>query len=696
MRNTYIPSYVIKSNSTLIGKIPMYISNEIDSITDVYKIGTTNKEKVSTNGEVSFKVENETSPSNIIKFIEFNYKASRSYVGDDSFEFTINYKDGTKSIQQVKVSIRQNDYVEINNIKYIEIFCDKDESSKDIELLLDESSFYTTRGMISLSDHEFLVSKNGQNINKTNEKTTIVGNISNATITVTPNFIPVETTVGNINYINSLSLRFEKSKEGHKTNEYIKINLYSSVDDGGNAVDDKILYNFIFHQINIGDNYSSMNDIYVEPFKSFREPTFINSDIEYPNPPTFDNNSVNVEYVSGDRLSNTRAHKEKDNKGNRTIRLGNTVPPDAVNLGYYYNATSSLEDTVSVIETNTNTTTLHYVEKWVHKYGLPTNSEDYFLDSIEFEGEVGTYLEGFWGILHRDYVLWEEEPLIDQNPEYITIYEKFYGLSSKEIPLVKPYKNGTKSGTLELAHSIYTEIDFKKSDIPNLELEAKRWKCLAKYNGMIKDSKVQYNGSARYSGVVTKKDGMSNLEPEQESELIMFPDETGMLHLSNGNNLIDDDLFYITDKFKDGTPLYYKHKLKYKIYDSIGADNYGIYNAENIKLVNENNTPISDSKYKYKVYIEPTEYKNIYDAYVYTSFIPTIETPIYVMYNGIEEEAFVNSVVNPLDIKVGILEKLSVIPAYDTDKYTVDVKQGISQKSTITVHNPKIIDELRE
>ena len=95
MRNTYIPSYVIKSNSTLIGKIPMYISNEIDSITDVYKIGTTNKEKVSTNGEVSFKVENETSPSNIIKFIEFNYKASRSYVGDDSFEFTINYKDGT-------------------------------------------------------------------------------------------------------------------------------------------------------------------------------------------------------------------------------------------------------------------------------------------------------------------------------------------------------------------------------------------------------------------------------------------------------------------------------------------------------------------------------------------------------------------------------------------------------------------------
>ena len=59
---------------------------------------------------------------------------------------------------------------------------------------------------------------------------------------------------------------------------------------------------------------------------------------------------------------------------------------------------------------------------------------------------------------------------------------------------------------------------------------------------------------------------MSNLEPEQDNELIMFPNEEGVLYLSNGENLIDDDLFYITDKFKDETPLYYKYKLKYKIY----------------------------------------------------------------------------------------------------------------------------------
>ena len=701
MGNTYIPSYIIKSNSTLIGKIPMYVEKEIDNITNIYKIGTTNRGNISTNGKVSFKIEDEISPSNdkattIVKFIEFNYKASKSYIGDDSFEFTINYKDGTQSIQQVKVSIRQNDNTEINNIKYIEVFFDKDETLKTIDLTFEEYPFYATRGMIALSDREFLVAKNGKNINASNKEVSITGNTSNAKTTVTANTATLNTSMGNINYVEALLVEFDKSKEERKINEYIKINLYGSVNSNGTSIDDKIFYNFIFHKINIGDSYALIDDISVDSFNGFREPTFEVSDIEYPEPPVEEDVSENCLYVSGDRLSNTRAHKEKDANGNRTIRLGSTVPPDAVNLGYYYNATSSLEDTVSVIETNTNTTTLHYVEEWVHKYGLPTNSEDYFLDSIEFEGKEGTYLEGFWGILHRDYVLWEEEALIDQNPEYIIIYEKFYGISTKDVPMIKPYKKGTKSGILNLAHSIYEEINFEKSEIPNLDIEANRWKCLAKYTGIIKDSNVQYNGSARYSGIVTKKDGMSNLEPEQDNELIMFPNEEGVLYLSNGENLIDDDLFYITDKFKDETPLYYKHKLKYKIYDSIGADEYGIYNTDNIKLVSENNAPINDSKYKYKVFIEPTEYKNVYDAYVYTSFIPTLEIPIYAMYNGIDKESLSESEISPLNISVGILEKLSVIPAYDTDEYTVNVKQGISQKSTITVHNPKIIDDLRD
>lgn len=696
MSTTYIPSYIIKSNSKLIGYLPIYKVGTITNITNICKIGTTNKDNISTNGAVSFNILNETAlNNNVITFIEFTYKASKLYVGDDSFEFTINYEDGTKVIKQIKISIRQNDYVETNNINYIEVFCKKDESFKNIELQL-EPLFYTTRGMLTLSNQDFLVDKNGLNINRNNEETIIVGNISNAKATVIASTSSIKTPLGDVTFINSLSLRFDKSTEGFKTNEYFKVNLYSSINKDGESVDNKFIYNFIFHQTNIGENHYYIDDINVEPFLGYREPTLVVNDVEFPDAPIISTDESNLLYVTGDLLSNTRAHKEKDNNGNKTVRLGNTVPQDAVNLGYYYNATSSLKDTVSVIETNTNTVTMHYVEKWVHKYALPSESEDFFLDSIEFDGEPGTNLEGFWGILHRDYVLWEIEPLIDQNPQYITIYERYYGLSSKDVPLIKPYQSGTKSGNLELSHSIYTEIDFKKSEIPNLEFEARRWQCLAKYNGMIKDTVYQYNGSARYSGVVTKKDGMSNLEPEQEKELVMFPNSTGMLYLPNGNNLIDDDLFYITDKFKDDTPLYYKHKLKFKIYDSVGADNYGIYNTENIKLVSENNAPINESKYKYKVYIKPTEYKNIYDAFIYTSFIPTLEIPIYVMYNGIQEESYVTNNVNPLNINIGILEKLSVIPAFDTDEYIVDIKQGITQKSTITIKEPKIINDLRE
>lgn len=698
MDKEYIPSYVIKSNSTLVGSIPILNERRVTSVTNIYKKGTSTSKLIKTNGEISFNIKPEISPSLNTAFLEFTYLGSKTYVGDDSFEFTINYSDGTTALQVIKILVRQNEDVNNNKLHYIEVFCNKNENTASRTFNIDTSKFLPTSSTINISNSDFLVDKYTRNLDGYSKSCTIVGPVTKVEISASIDLVSKEMLNHSVNFINRITINLEKSNEYNKPNEYIKFNLLNFIStENGEDVKRSESYNIIFHQLNTVGGTEYYNEVFVDAFPPFEVPNFEYKDIEFPEAPTQDTFTDNTIFVPGDKLSNTRAHKLKDRKGNSTIRLGNTVPEDAVNLAYYYNATSSLENTVSVIETNTNTVTLHYVEDWVHKYNLPTDNEDQFLDYIEFNGIDGSDLEGFWGILYRDYILWEEEPLIDQNPEYVTVYEKFYGLSEKDIPLEKFHKNGKKSGMLKLSHSIYTAIDFERSKNPGYEFEPRRWKCLAKYEGMIKDTKVQYNGSARYSGVVTKKDGMSNLEPEQQKELVMFPDETGLLHLANGEKFIDDDLFYITDKFKDDIPLYYKHMLKFKIYDSIGPDKYGTYNTESIKVVTENHTPINENQYKYKVYIKETEFNNVYDAFIYTSFIPILENPIYVMYNALPKEAYEqDNIINPLNIKIGILEKLSVVPAYETDEYRVDVKQGITQKSTITINNPQIIDDLRE
>jgi len=222
------------------------------------------------------------------------------------------------------------------------------------------------------------------------------------------------------------------------------------------------------------------------------------------------------------------------------------------------------------------------------------------------------------------------------------------------------------------------------------------WLINARYGGIVSDNTVLYNGSAKYSGYVTKKDGLSNIDPEAEREYIMYPDEYGILHDIEGNSLIDDDLFYITDKFKDETPLYYKYKLKYRVYNNLGKDEYGYYKADNIKLVNENNTPLLNT-YKYRVFLEPTQYADIYDAYVYTSFVPMAANPVYAMYDGIAQEAYtLKDEISPLDVKVGILEKISVVQAMDTvNDYEIEYAQEITLQTKIKMNDYKVIYDER-
>lgn len=401
---------------------------------------------------------------------------------------------------------------------------------------------------------------------------------------------------------------------------------------------------------------------------------------------------------------NTYNHKEEVNKV-KTIKVGKTVPDGAVNLAYYFNKTSSLNGTISVMETDSNIITMHYKEEWIHERNLTSKDEKFFPDSIEFNGEKDTEWEGYWGILYRDFIDWEEATLKDINPTVQVVYEKFVGNTTYRLRNYRKFADGKKHGTLKLSTAYHEPLLFTKYEYPKLEgydtskfrYIPRSYRSLARYEGLVYNDHIVYHGTAKYSGIISKKDGLANVDPDEPREIIMYPNEEGVLETLNNKSLINDNLFYITDKFKDNVPLYYKHRLKYRIYDSVGPDEYGVYHSENIKIVTESNTAINENKYKYKIHLEETKWNNVYDVYIYTSFVPSVEKPFFVLYNGIPYDAYGDdNIINPFDVKMDIVEKLSVIQAFDIDKYDITENVSDSLQSTIKVKDFHIFDDTRK
>lgn len=691
--------YSIRSQSTLEALVPNGKKGvTVLSIDGPYRKGTFEDTKAPILGDVVFDI---TSNPKGIKFL---YKPKDKYVGDDSFEFIIKYSDETESKQVIDINVRPKKTPASYSERYIEVYLEENNTIYDFDfetMYFKDKEVVPTKITFSITDKSFNVEKKVATHDNIVTSHIVDYAISQTKFSSQVRITSVMTDAGAIvKSTGNIKMSLAKRAPFNGT-DYAMIKFKGFVSKKTNSdVDIEEAIYIIFNARNINEKVNSDTGIVVAPYVGYSSPNLTYPTLEFPDAPATENEKEkDPQMFTGDLLSNTKAHTEFNNKKNRTIRLGKKVPDGAVNLAYYYNTTASFDDTVSIIETNTNTVTLKYVEEWIHKIRLDEKDESHFPDSIEFNGEDGTEFEGYWGVLYRDYVMWDEELEIDQEPENAIIYEEFIGLEDQRVPMIKRYSNNKKHGVLNLVHSIFTATDFKKDVTGSspIGVVPKKWTCQAKYEGLIRNNKILYDGSAKYSGVVAKKDGMSNVDPEQPKEILMYPDNTGLLFNSKGENLIDDDLFYITDKFKDGEPLYYKHKMKYRIYDSIGPDRYGVYNSDNIKIVSENHLPIYGDEYKYKVHVMPTEFDNIYDAYIYTSFIPTLESPIYVMYDGVPEEAYTGKrSINPLDIRVGILEKISVIQAMDTDEYTVNTMQGLTQQSTITMNEFQIIDDKRD
>lgn len=686
-------SYTITSNSRLDGKLFTGAKSEVTKIIGPFRKGTLSTEdNVPPNGNVTLK-------PNTRGLLEFAYIPKENFIGDDSLEFKMEFANGEVSYQIIDILVKEKMSKANVNERYIDVFFDdisqikfittiesKYKLTLDIPTTLSYSSSSSDFRITDKTSFHDLVNSYGSIINggtRTQIETcTKVVSVENKSTSTFIRAIPeVEFTISkDPNYYGNEYgiLRFKDfvNKElGHTSNlqEFIYINWKLRT------------YDY--------DYDDSQGEISVPDFKEPIPPEFIYPEVNYPIAPKQSAIGDPKNNRIGETFAGTKSHQEKDERGNNTIRIGKKVPDDAVNLGYYFNTTAGIKDTVSVIETNMNNVTLHYVNDWVHKRNLPNKDENLFPDFIEFEGEEGSELEGYWGILYREYVMWEEQTMKDLDPQIKTVYQEYRGLKTDDknnIPIIWNYNDDDREGKLELTNTIIEALDYFDNGDP------RTFVAFTKYEGLTTKKRIRYHGSAKYGGVVTKKDGMANIDPDQPKEIIMYPDDFGLLYRENGDPLIDDDLFCITDKFKDGVPLYYKHRLKHRIYDSVGPDKYGVYKTSNIKLILENNYEFDEDKYKYKVCVEPTEWKNIYDVYVYTSFVPTTETPVYVTYDGMPQEAYIGrEKINPINAKVGIVEKISVYPAIHKSKYKVDKLKNITKQSTITMNEIKVIKDER-
>lgn len=686
----------VAQNSEKTGIIP-FKKNNVTSLSEAFKKGTvTDNTHIKPSGKVTLEITDEG--------IKYTYKADKIFVGDDSFEFTVYLADGSSYVESLGIQVVERSTEPENIVKYLEFYLDTNdqrEFTKTFTTSFNLDLEIPTQTTFAVTDKAFKVHKRIAT-NDSIAEYNVISNAETNTIFQISTQIYHDTAISgaSIKGIHEVKLKVKISKQ-YIGDEFLVLTFKNIVNRVYNTTIGSTEQLYIILHCRTSTTPYNENEIVVNQRPEIEPPVFIYPDLEYPQDaeqlPSFKSKVVSP----GDVLQDVIQHKEYDNHNNKAIKIGTNVPHSAVNLGYFYNKIASLNDTVSVVETNTNTVVMQYVEDWVHKRNLPAKNEDLFPETIEYKGEEGTYLEGFWGILSRDYVIWDESTMIDIDPKNKIVYKSFVGLTAPRAPLIEKYDDGVYTGNLKLVHVLYEPMSFVASDNSlHPKYKGKRFRAFAKYEGYIKKRKVLYNGSAKYSGIIDKKDGLANLDPEQPREVVMFPDGDGILHKTDGEYFLEDTEFMITDKFKDDVPLYYKYKLKYKVYDGIGKDENGLYQSDNIKLVNKNGSNVQDNL-KYKIDIIKTNIKNVYDAYIYTSFVPTPENPIYVMYDGLKPEQltanlFNDTIINPLEVDIGIMEKISVIPMYTQGiDFNIKLKTGITNKACISITNPVIRADTR-
>lgn len=194
---------------------------------------------------------------------------------------------------------------------------------------------------------------------------------------------------------------------------------------------------------------------------------------------------------------------------------------------------------------------------------------------------------------------------------------------------------------------------------------ATEYKAECHYSGIVRKTWETYDGMAYYRGAVTKGNSIGNVNPEDDNEILMFPDINGYLRRpvyqtdQEGNvslrnfYKIETDYAYLTDVFKNGVACFWKYDLKSPLYDYRGPDARGFYEGDAVKVFT---AALKDlpTGYEYNLKLIPAEYETVsqitngfipqlvkkpmrYHAELFTSFLSTATDTYKATYNAFDD-----------------------------------------------------------
>lgn len=213
-----------------------------------------------------------------------------------------------------------------------------------------------------------------------------------------------------------------------------------------------------------------------------------------------------------------------------------------------------------------------------------------------------------------------------------------------------------------------------KKTITKIKEVAAEYKASCSYVGIARKVWYDYDGIAYYRGAVTKGNGMGNVNPENDNEILMFSDEKGYLRRpvwttdENGETTlknfyrVEADYVYLTDVFKNNKACFYKYPLKMPIYDYRGPDSMGFYTGDAVKIFTAGLKDIPEG-YEHNLKLSVAEYETVdeitddfqlttkevpkrYNAELYTSFISTPTDTFKVTYNAFDDNDSDNVALN--------------------------------------------------
>lgn len=258
-----------------------------------------------------------------------------------------------------------------------------------------------------------------------------------------------------------------------------------------------------------------------------------------------------------------------------------------------------------------------------------------------------------------------------------------------------------------------------KKDVFHIKEVAAEYKATANYVGIVRKVWYDYDGIAYYRGAVTKGNGIGNINPEGDNEILMFSDEEGYLRrpvwVTDENDVqqlknfyrVESDYIYLTDVFKDGIACFYKYPLKKPIYDYRGPDDRGFYEGDAVKMFTAalKNLP---KGYVHNMKLIPAEMETVdkitddfevvsekrpmrYNAELYTSFISCATDTYKVTYN-----AFNDNDKNNIALDNGVTEDVYGYPfMYKGIDYFMEEVDKRCRVNKIRLKEPVFIEDTR-